>query len=59
MSLVRIDLGSGQRGPDLRPGFHKKYLIIEGHRRSWKVMEGHESSWKFMEGHGISWLVFF
>ena len=54
MSLVRIDLGSGQRGPDLRPGFHKKHLIIEGHRRSWKVVEGQGRTREVMEGQGRS-----
>ena len=41
---VRIDLGLGLRGPDIRPSLYNRHLILEGligHRRSWKVMEGH------------------
>ena len=29
---VRINLGLGSRGPDIRPGLDNRNLIIEGHR---------------------------
>ena len=29
---VRIDLGLGLRGPDIRPGLDSRHLIIEGYR---------------------------
>ena len=32
-------LGMGLRGPDIRPGFDNRHLIIEGQRRLLKVME--------------------
>ena len=34
---VRINLGLGLRGPDIRPGLNNRHLIIEGHRglRRW------------------------
>ena len=36
---MRISLGMGLRGPDIRPGFDNRILIIEGQRRLLKVME--------------------
>ena len=31
-NLVRINLGLGLRGLDIRPGLDDRHLIIEGHR---------------------------
>ena len=64
---MRINLGLGLRGPDIRPGLDNRHLIIEGHRglqgdkRSKKVIEDHGSrgrSRKVKEGQGRSWIVF-
>ena len=44
---MRINLGLGLRGPDIRPGLDNGHLIIEGDRglrRLWKVIEGHGRS---------------
>ena len=38
---MRIDLGSGLEGPDIRPGLDNRHLIM----RSWKVKEGQR--WSF------------
>ena len=35
---MRINLGLGLRGPDIRPGPDNRYLIIEGHGRALNVI---------------------
>ena len=57
---MRINLGLGLRGPDIRPGLDRRHLIkerhrgFEGNKRSQKVIKGHRRSWKVTEYHGRS-----
>ena len=54
---VRINLGLGLKGPDIRPGLDNRHLIIEGRRgrrRSQKVIKVHGRSLNVMEGQGRS-----
>ena len=48
---VRINLGLGLKGPDIRPGLDNRHLIIEGHRGLRKVIE---CPLNVMEGQGRS-----
>lgn len=41
---MRISLGSGYRGSDIRPGIDNRHLITECNRRL--HVEGYDRSWK-------------
>ena len=51
---MRINLGLGLRGPDIRPGPDNRYLIIEGHGRALNVIECHERSWNVFSHYWIN-----
>ena len=40
---MRINLGLGLRGPDIRPGLNNRHSIIEGHR-GLRRLKGHRRS---------------